>query len=528
MKVTSVAETPAPRISDVFIRVLQADPARRPALIRELCGTDEKLTRDITELVAAADKAPGTGDLMREMLADEPAPLAPGTRVRGYAIDRLIATGGMGMVYLARDTALNMQVAIKALKPSIAADADHRRRLRHEAQLLAQLAGHPNIAIVHALIDEGDELYIVEECLPGPTLRERLAQGPVAPSEAIDVGVAVLRALGAAHRQKIVHRDLKPENVMRTSTGGWKVLDFGIAKLDAPDPRTTLHGTHADQRVGTPLYMSPEQLRGDTLDGRSDLFAFGILLYELLTGRHPFAPPGDSGALATWTALLHDDPLPFEPAELNRLPPGLPEVIVRCLQKEPDQRWSSAGDVEAALQAIQSGGLPAPYIAAGGQAVLWWQFHEAMAAVVYWLALIPMWRVRPWIGRTEWPLGPVTFAFEARPLFLVLIANVAVLSVLRFSFVFVSRNKPAQIHEHHARAARWVKAGDVLFAAVLIVAGLTISAEHAGWALLLISLGLGSFVVAWFIEPLTERDALEALGAMRPRRTAVKTPRGHD
>jgi hypothetical protein len=522
VKVHSVAETPAPRISDVFIRVLQADPARRPALIRELCGSDDRLTRDITELVEAAEKAPGTGDLMRQVLADEPAPLAPGTRVRGYAIDRLIATGGMGMVYLARDTALNMQVAIKALKPSIAANADHRRRLTHEAQLLAQLAGHPNIAIVHALIDEGDELYIVEECLPGPTLRERLAQGPMTASEAIEVGVAVLRALGAAHRQKIVHRDLKPENVMRTSTGGWKVLDFGIAKLDAPDPRTTLHGTQADQRVGTPLYMSPEQLRGGALDGRSDLFAFGILLYELLTGRHPFARVRDTGALATWTALLHEDPVPFEPAELHRLPPGLPEVIARCLEKEPERRWSSAGDVEAALLAIQSGVLPAAHVARGSQAVFWWQFHEAVAAVVYWLALVPMWHVRPWIGRTEWPLGPVTLALEARPLFLLLIATVAVLSVLRFSFVFVSRNKPAQVHEHHARAARWVKAGDVLFAAALVVAGVTISAEHAGWALLLISLGLGSFVVAWFIEPLTERDALEALGAMQPQRTTTR------
>jgi hypothetical protein len=517
-----VDQPPAPRISDVFIRVLQADPARRPALIRELCGTDEKLTRDITELVQAAEKAPGTGDLMRQVLADEPAPLTPGTRVRGYAIDRLIASGGMGMVYLARDTALNMPVAIKALKPSIAADADHRRRLKHEAQLLAQLAGHPNIAIVHALIDDGDELYIVEECLPGPTLRERLARGPLRAAEAIDVGLAVLRALGAAHLQKIVHRDLKPENVMRTSTGGWKVLDFGIAKLDAPDPRTTLHGTRADQRVGTPLYMSPEQLRGEALDGRSDLFAFGILLYELLTGRHPFARSDDTGALATWTALLHEDPLPFEPNEANRMPPGLPEVIGRCLQKEPDRRWSSAADVEAALQAIQSGVVPVSF-PAPGNAVLWWQFHEAIAAVVYWLALIPVWHVRPWIGRTEWPLGPVTLALEARPLFLVLIATVAVLSVLRFSFVFVSRTKPAQVHEHHVRAARWVKAGDVLFAAVLIVAGLTISAEHAGWALLLVALGIGSFVVAWFIEPLTERDALDALAATRPRRTEMRT-----
>ena len=509
------------RLTDIFVQVLQAEPSRRPALIRALCGTDAELTRDITQLVAAAERAPSTGGMVRAMLSsDEAPPLPPGTEIRNYAIERLIATGGMGIVYLARDTALNMQVAIKALRPSIAADADHRRRLKHEAQLMAQLAGHPNIATVHALIDEGDALYIVEECLPGPTLREQLARGPLSASEAIGVGLAVIRALGAAHGQKIIHRDLKPENVMRTSTGGWKVLDFGIARLEAPDPRTTLHATRADQRIGTPMYMSPEQLRGDPLDGRSDLFAFGVLLYESLTGRHPFTQRGNLGALSTWTAVLNEPPLPFETEELDQLPPGLPDVIARCLEKDPLKRWSSAGDVEAALQAIESGVAPTLTPAPAGEAVFWWQFHEAAAAVVYWLTLIPVWHVRPWIGRTEWRRGGATLALEARMLLLVLISTVAVLSVLRFSFVFLSRTKPSQVQEHHARAMRWVRAGDLVFATTLVVAGLVISAEHQGWAVLLVSLGLGSFVIATFIEPLTEGDALEALASpLRSRRT---------
>jgi hypothetical protein len=508
----SVPGTPASRLTDIFARVLQAEPSRRPALIRDLCGSDPSLTRDITELVAAAERAPSTAGMLRHVFPqDDPEPLPPGTQVRGYVIDRLIAAGGMGMVYLARDTALNMQVAIKALKPAIAADPDQRRRLKHEAQLMAQLAGHPNIATVHALIDEDGTLYIVEECLPGPTLRERLALGALTPSEAIDVGFAVLRALGAAHRQHIVHRDLKPENVMCTASGTWKVLDFGIAKLDAPDPRTTMHVTQADQRVGTPLYMSPEQLRGESLDGRSDLFAFGVLLYELVTRRHPFARRHDTSALSTWTAVLHEPPLPFDADELARLPPGLPEVIGRCLEKDPARRWSSAEDVEAALRAIESGVAPAVAVPAPGYPVFWWQFHEAVAAVVYWLALLPLWHVRPWIGRLEWTLAGTTLALDARTIFLTVISTVAVLSVLRFSFVFVARNKPAQVHEHHARTIRWVKAGDLLFAAGLLIAGLAISADHQGWALLLVALGLGSFVVAWFIEPLTERDALDAL-----------------
>jgi hypothetical protein len=516
-----VPDPAASRLTDIFIQVLQAEPSRRDALIRELCGRDAALTRDITELVAAAERAPSTAGMMRDVLTrDEPPPLSPGTEIRGYTIERQIASGGMGVVYLAHDVALHRRVAIKALKPSIAGDAEHRRRLKHEAQLMAQLAGHPNIATVHALIDDGDALYIVEECLPGPTLREYLAKGALPASETIEVGVAVLRALGAAHQQNIVHRDLKPENVMRTSAGGWKVLDFGIAKLQGPDPRTTLYETRVDQRLGTPLYMSPEQLRGEAVDGRSDLFAFGILLYELLTRRHPFTRRGDLAALSTWTAVLNEPPLPFEADEMNRLPSGLPDVIARCLEKEPHRRWSSAEDLEAALQTVHSGGPPPVRLASRHEAVMWWQFHEAAAAVVYWLALIPVWRVRPWIGRTEVPIAGATLVLDARTLLLVLISTVAVLSVLRFSFVFVSRNKPPQIHEHHARAIRWVKAGDLVFAASLVGAGLTISADHQGWALLLVSLGLGSFVSAWFIEPLTERDALEALAPLRPRRTS--------
>ena len=518
---SSVPDPAASRLTDIFVRVLQAEPARREGLIRELCGADTALTRDITELVAAAERAPSTAGMMRDALSpDEPPALAPGTDIRGYRIERQMASGGMGVVYLARDLALDRRVAIKALKPSIAGDAEHRRRLKHEAQLMAQLAGHPNIATVHALIDDGAALYIVEECLPGPTLREHLASGALPVSEAIEVGVAVLRALGAAHQQNIVHRDLKPENVMRTSGGVWKVLDFGIAKLQGPDPRTTLHHTRVDQRLGTPLYMSPEQLRGEPVDGRSDLFAFGILLYELLTRRHPFTRRGDLAALSTWTAVLNEPPLPFEAEEIDRLPSGLPDVIARCLEKEPGRRWSSPEDLEAALQTIHSGGPPPIRIAPPHEAVMWWQFHEAAAAIVYWLMLIPVWRVRPWIGRTEVTIGSGTLVLDARTLVLVLISTVAVLSVLRFSFVFVSRNKPSQVHEHHARAIRWVKAGDFVFAASLVVAGVTISADHQGWALLLVSLCLGSFVSAWFIEPLTERDALEALAPLRPRRTS--------
>ena len=222
-------------------------------------------------------------------------------------------------------------------------------------------------------------------------------------------------------------------------------------------------------------------------------------------------------ALSTWTAVLNDPPQPFDNHEVERLPRGLPELIARCLEKDPGRRWSSAGAAEAALEAIQHGVIPgAVAVAPTGNEVFWWQFHEAAAAIVYRLTLIPAWHVRPWIGRAEWQFGATVLALDARMLFLLLISTVAVLSVLRFSFVFVAGKKPAQVHDHHARARPWVKLGDLVFAALLVVAGIWISAEHQGWAVLLIALGLGSFAIAWFIEPVTERDALDALAAMRP------------
>ena len=294
---SSVPDAAASRLTDIFIRVLQAEPARREGLIRELCGGDAALTRDITELVAAAERAPSTAGMMRDVLsADEPPPLAPGTEIRGYTIERLIASGGMGVVYLARDIALDMQVAIKALKPSIAGDAEHRRRLKHEAQLMAQLAGHPNIATVHALIDEGDALYIVEECLPGPTLREHLAHGPLPVSEAIGVGRR--RAPRARRRAPAEHRAPRPEAGERDADVRGQVEGARLRHREAPGARPADDAASARGRTSgsarrctcrpSSCGASPSTA-GPTCSRSASCFT------SCSRGRHPFTQRGDLG-----------------------------------------------------------------------------------------------------------------------------------------------------------------------------------------------------------------------------------------
>src|SRR5690606_10401336 len=223
-----------------------------------------------------------------------------------YRIVRDIGRGGMGIVYLAEDTRLGRRVALKALPPDVAANPELRQRLRREARAAATIS-HPTIATVYALEEIDDHLFIVSEYVDGETVRHALARGPMAPARALGVVIQTARALGAAHDAGVVHRDLKPENVLLTAAGDIKVVDFGIAHLEGSDA-TRL--TRAGAMLGTPAYMAPEQLLGHDVDGRADIYAFGVLLNELLTGRHPLASGG------------------------NTPPPPFAAIAARCLQAE--------------------------------------------------------------------------------------------------------------------------------------------------------------------------------------------------
>jgi eukaryotic-like serine/threonine-protein kinase len=275
--------------------------------------------------------------------------LAPGTRLGPYEILSAIGAGGMGEVYKARDTRLGRTVAIKVLPAGVASDPERRRRFEQEARAVSAL-NHPHICVLHDIGREGDTDFLVMEHLEGQTLAERLAKGPLRLDQALQVGVDVAGALAAAHKQGITHRDLKPGNVMLTETGA-KLLDFGLARLtnasDASGASVTL--STVGTIVGTVPYMAPEQVEGRPTDARTDIFAFGTVLYEMLTGRRAFE--GDSQA-SIMAAVLEHEPEPLS-AHQPLVPPVLERLVARCLAKNPDHRWDSAHDVADDLRWIR-------------------------------------------------------------------------------------------------------------------------------------------------------------------------------
>jgi eukaryotic-like serine/threonine-protein kinase len=292
-------------------------------------------------------------------------PLIPGTILGQYEIRLPLGAGGMGEVYRAHDTRLDREVAIKVLPESLTADPDRLRRFEQEARAAAAL-NHPNILAVYQMATHQGVSYMVSELLDGETLRERLRRGPIPLRKAIDYGVQIAHGLAAAHDKGIVHRDLKPDNLFVTKDGRVKILDFGLAKLAQPKDisgaeatiagveATMPYGTEPGMVMGTVGYMSPEQVRGRTADHRSDIFAFGTILYEMVTGKQTFRKPTSA---ETMTAILNEDP-PSISQVTAATPPGLQRVVHRCLEKNPEQRFQSASDMAFALEALSDTGMP--------------------------------------------------------------------------------------------------------------------------------------------------------------------------
>jgi len=280
-------------------------------------------------------------------------PLVSGSRLGPYEIVAPLGAGGMGEVYRARDTRLKREVAIKVLPDAFARDPDRLARFQREAETLATL-NHPNIAAVYGFEETPSASAIVLELVEGLTLAERIeregqrAKGSGLPlDEALGIAVQIADALEAAHEKGVTHRDLKPGNIKITPAGTVKVLDFGLAKLstqpDADDLPTLMGATQPGVLLGTAAYMSPEQARGASTDARTDMFSFGVVLYEVLSGRRAFA--ADS-VLDTLNAVVHREPAAFQsPAS---------EIVKRCLEKEPSQRFHTMADVKAALQQVRT------------------------------------------------------------------------------------------------------------------------------------------------------------------------------
>jgi WD40 repeat protein len=277
--------------------------------------------------------------------------LAPGTKLGPYEIVSLVGAGGMGEVYRARDSRLKREVAVKVLPRALSLDADRLRRFEQEALATAAL-NHPNILAVFDIGSSQGSPYVVSELLEGETLRDHLRTGPIPLRKALDYAQQIAQGLAAAHEKGIIHRDLKPENLFLTKDGRLKILDFGLAKLTQaePSPHTSLatvsHGTEAGMVLGTAGYMSPEQVRGLALDTRSDIFSFGAILYEMLSGKRAFH--GDTAA-DTMSSILKEDPPDL--SETNRnVSPALERIVQHCLEKRPEARFHSASDIAFDLE----------------------------------------------------------------------------------------------------------------------------------------------------------------------------------
>jgi len=339
-------------LEGLFHEALARAPADRAAFLAERCVGRPSLLAEVEALLRTHDEAAST-------LEVPPVPprkrLTLGTRLGVYEVTAQIGEGGMGQVYRATDTKLKRQVAIKILPPSLAADPDRLARFQREAEVLASL-NHPNIAIIHGLEDADGIKALVMELIEGEDLSQRIARGAVPLDEALPIAKQVAEALEAAHELGIIHRDLKPTNIKVRPDGMVKVLDFGLAKAMkatggmAASPSmaptlTTPTMTRAGMILGTAAYMSPEQARGKVIDKRADMWAFGCVLYEMLTGKRAFPGEDITDTLAAvvklnrnWDAVGGD------------VPARVRQVLGMCLQKDPRQRAQAVGDVRLALE----------------------------------------------------------------------------------------------------------------------------------------------------------------------------------
>ena len=345
------------QIEELYHRALELDAQRRPAFIREACGGNEELQKALESLLAVGKGPEESLNATVEMSAAGRPFAMQGLRIGPYQILAQIGAGGMGEVYRARDQKLGRDVALKGLPRELIHNPGRLARFRREAQLLAAL-NHPNIAIVHGLEESGDLHCLVMELVPGQTLRERIAGGPLPLEEALRICLQVAGALEAAHRQGIVHRDIKPANIKVTPEGRVKVLDFGLAKAAGSEAlqASSMELTQPGVILGTPAYMSPEQLRAEQAGAAADIWAFGCVCYELLTGRRPFR----GSTLAEIAAAV----LKTEP-DYEALPPATPAqirtLLGRCLEKSPGRRPASIGEAGAEIDvALRTPASPPP------------------------------------------------------------------------------------------------------------------------------------------------------------------------
>ena len=388
------------QLEELYHAALERPPEERSRFLQTACAGDDALRQEVQSLLTQSD--------VRDFL-DGPTAVTPGSRLGSYDILSAIGKGGMGEVWKARDTKLGREVAIKTLPEEFARDGDRLARFEREAKVLASL-NHPNIAAIYSLEECDATRFLVLELVDGDTLADRVKRGPIAAEEALAFGLQIAEALEVAHGKGVIHRDLKPANIKLTPDGTLKVLDFGLAKAVAPE------GVERDQQQpavadaltkegliqGTPAYMSPEQVRGERVDKRTDVWAFGCVLYEMLTGRLAF----EATTVADTTVKI----LEREP-DWDRLPatlhPRMRDVLRRCLDKERKNRWHDIADVRVDVQQVladpdRTGAQPDAVVGAHSPLAApqpaGWRRAMPFAATVIATALvagIAVWNLRP-------------------------------------------------------------------------------------------------------------------------------------
>jgi eukaryotic-like serine/threonine-protein kinase len=343
---------------------LERNPERRAAYLDEVCANDDELRREVESLLAASAQA---GSLLDSPAMAMAAPLFVsdsvktmlGQSIGRYEIINALGAGGMGEVYLAQDTRLGRQVALKLLPTHLSGDRDRLRRFEQEARAASSL-NHPNVCMIHEVGEmEDGRHYIVMEHIEGVTLRQRLAIKPLTLREALDAAVQVASALEAAHDAGVVHRDIKPENIMLRRDGYLKVLDFGLAKLTEkhterqriePEARTRgMVKTDVGVVMGTVAYMSPEQTRGQDIDARTDIWSLGVVLYEMVTGRVPFEGTTNSDLIVS---ILEREPKPLT-WFLTKAPAELQRIISKALRKDREERYQVVKDLLLDLKSLK-------------------------------------------------------------------------------------------------------------------------------------------------------------------------------
>jgi hypothetical protein len=444
------------------------------------------------ERTATFLEAPAWG-VAAGLILDGPETSLTGTTVGTYVVREEIGRGGMGVVYAAEDERLGRTVALKALTPEFTRDPIRRERLRLEARAAAKLS-HPAIATVFALEEIDGELYIASELVRGRTLREEIGEGPLPADRLLPTLIDIASALVAAHANGVVHRDLKPENIVRNTEGQVKVLDFGLALVDPARASNLKRLTETGLTLGTPGYMAPEQFTGRDVDGRADIFAFGVLAWELATAEHPFGSD-PATLLSRMTELMEG-----RATAISRTLPvaGLDPIARRCMRAAPAGRYQNAGDLLADLRALASGSaaiVAAVTPAASSDARWWWQAHQTAFAVLNGSMPIVAWAIRDWIR----PFGSA--------MFLAVLALATVSVTLRLNLVFTSRVHRDMLPEQRSRLRGPVTIADATLAVLLLASAALLAGAHDAFAAILVGLAVVTIASLVVIEPATTRAA---------------------